>query len=168
MTIRKFEFKDQSIIFDWWNQEGLKKQLPVYSKAGEWTQRLLKNPFAYIVEHENKVIGVIEFLALYESHLGNIAKVFYFTPQEQAEQYVQSAIEYQAQELKEYKITQVQFYQWKPMLIEVWLPQVEDKPQTAVVVQEVEEVKEKEPEPKKRIKKNGSNKPKPKPEAIAI
>lgn len=163
MNIRRFEFKDQSIVFDWWNLEGLKKQLGIYTKASDWTQRLLNNEFAFTVEKDNKAIAVIEFLALYQSGVGNIAKAFYFTPYEEVEYFIQDEMVKKAQELKKYKITQVQFYQWKPILTELWLPQLETeqegKQEGSEEIKQVKEIQEVK-EPKKRIRKHGSNKSK--------
>lgn len=128
MRVRQFKFEDQQLIFSWWHSQALARELPGLNKASEWTAQLLNNPLAFsVVEDTNTgevVIGIIEFIQLFQSNSGNLAKVFLFTPYSQYKlslSYLACGV---AKELKDFDIKVVQYTQQVPQLVELWIDQV--------------------------------------------
>lgn len=163
--LRKFQFKDQSVIFEWWNNEGLKKILS-YPSASEWTKQLLNNPHAFVYD-DGQVRGLFEISEIWTAGKFFQVRVFYFSPDSSLMNALLSeAIQY----AKRSGALRILFYDYTPRLIEVnadqipepqLLPDDVDDVDTNVDTEEVHTVVVTEPAVKKtRSKKNANIYPK--------
>jgi hypothetical protein len=121
LNIRKFDFQDQDLIFQWWGCTNLQYQVPA-SSPNELGMLLLQSPLSFIVEDGNTK-GFFCFVFAIEQGL---IRAIHFTPYPNFEMTLRKAIHNQAEhlgaKLLQYKI-------WRPELIEVVFnqhPAVED------------------------------------------